>query len=385
MAEQLKDQMIGWRRDFHRYPELSFHEFRTTQKVSEYLKSMGLEPVVGKGGIGVVADIEGAEPGPTVALRADMDALPIHEETGLEFASTRDGVMHACGHDGHISVLMACARILNEQKHQWRGRVRLLFQPAEELAPGGARRMIEQGFLDEVDFVYGLHLWSGLPSGVFRTVSGPMMAAADKFFIDIYGRGGHAGMPHEAVDALLTASHLIVNAQQIISRQVDPLHSGVVTFGKMESGSSFNVIADKARIQGTVRTLDESVRDHIREKLEQVIEHTCRMYGAEYHFDYHTGYPPVVNHPVEVLRLTEVANEVFGQEHVGTMSPIMAGEDFAYYLQKVPGAFCFVGAGGKGSPTAYPHHHPKFDIDESVLPQAAELMCRVALHHLEIQ
>ena len=378
----LKDELINFRREFHKNPELSFQEYQTTKKIAVYLTELGLEVKIGNRGIGVAADLKGTKPGPTVALRADIDALPIYEESDKDYVSKISGVMHACGHDGHTAALMITAKILSEYKNDLHGGIRFLFQPAEEKSPGGAIDIINQGYLDNVDYIYGLHLWSLLPVGQFQTAYGPMMANADKFEIKIKGKGGHAGLPHEASDSLLAAANIIVNAQHIVSRKLDPLSPGVLTFGKINAGSNFNVIANDAQLEGTVRTLDENSKTVIKEWLEKTIDHTCKIHGVEYDFIYENGYPTVHNHLTETEYLINTAKTVFGENNVNLMKPIMAGEDFSYYLQKVPGAFCLVGAGNKEKGIIYPHHHPRFDIDEEALPLAVELLCKTALNYL---
>ncbi len=380
-CQSYRDKLVAWRRYFHQYPELSFFERKTTKKIEAILKEIGLDVYLVRGGVGVVADLKGVAPGPTIALRADIDALPIEEETGKEYTSKYSGVMHACGHDGHMAIVLGAAHLLSKYKNSLKGTVRFIFQPAEEKAPGGARIIIDEGFLDGVDYIYGLHLWSGVPVGKFQTVSGPMMASSDKFSVKIFGKGGHAAIPQDSLDAVLIASNLVINAQHIISRKLDPLQSGVVTFGKIQAGSNFNIIADKAELEGTVRALNENDRNLIKNWLEQTIEYTCRMHGVTYQFNYEDGYPAVINHEMEASRLMKTAEKVFGENNVVTMQPIMAGEDFSYYLQKVPGSFCFVGAGNKEKGMNYPHHHPKFDIDEEALSLGLELLSRVTLEH----
>jgi amidohydrolase len=381
ISKTISEEIIEWRRDFHQHPELSFEEKRTSKIVAEFLKGCGLQVKENVNGYGVVADLIGAEKGPTIAFRADMDALPIQEETGLPFASKVPGVMHACGHDGHTAILMGAVRLLTSQKDKLKGNVRFIFQPAEELNPGGALGMIQEGVLHGVEAVFGLHLWSELPSGTFRTCYGPMMAATDRFTIEIEGKGGHGGMPHKTIDSIVIASHLVMSAQHIISRNIDPLESGVITFGELKAGTAFNIIANKAVLEGTARSFTPEVRETLQKKLQELTDGLAKIYGATIKINYQRGYPAVVNHDREVDIMIDVAKEVFGVENTGTMKPIMVGEDFSYYLKEVPGAFCFVGAGDPNQPM-YPHHHPRFQIDESVLPLAAEWFYRLALKYL---
>ncbi|UOF91105.1 M20 family metallopeptidase [Fodinisporobacter ferrooxydans] len=381
ITESLSEDIIAWRRDFHQHPELSFEEKRTSKIVAEFLKSCGLHVKENVNGFGIVADLKGAENGPTIALRADMDALPIQEETGLPFASKIPGVMHACGHDGHTAILMGVAQLLASQKENVKGNVRFIFQPAEEVNPGGAIGMIREGVLQGVDAVFGLHLWSELPAGTFRTCYGPMMAATDRFHIEIEGKGGHGGMPHKTIDSIVIASHFVMSAQHIVSRNIDPLESAVITFGQLNSGTAFNVIANTAVLEGTVRSFSPEVRKTLQNKLEELTEGLAKIYGAMIKINYQCGYPSVVNHDREVDVILNVAREVFGCENTGMMKPNMVGEDFSYYLKETPGAFCFIGAGDPNTPI-YPHHHPRFQIDESVLPLAAEWLYRLALKYL---
>jgi amidohydrolase len=380
-SKNLSEEIIEWRRDFHKHPELSFEEKRTSKIVAEFLKGCGLHVKENVNGYGVVADLKGVDKEPTIALRADMDALAVQEETGLPFASEVPNVMHACGHDGHTAILMGAAKILSSQKDKLRGNVRFIFQPAEELNPGGAIGMVQEGVLNDVEAVFGLHLWSELPSGTFRTCYGPMMAATDRFKIEIEGKGGHGGMPHKTIDPIVIASQLVMSSQQIISRNVDPLESGVITFGELKSGTAFNIIANKAVLDGTARSFTLEVRDTLQKKLEELTDGLAKIYGATIKIDYKRGYPTVVNHEKEADVMLDVARGVFGRENTGIMKPNMVGEDFAYYLKEIPGAFCFVGAGDPNKPM-YPHHHPRFQIDESVLPFGAEWFYRLAMKYL---
>lgn len=379
--KSVTEEIIELRRDFHKHPELSFEEKRTSQIVADYLGSCGLQVQENVNGYGVVADLIGEGKGPTIAFRADMDALPIQEESELPFASVVPGVMHACGHDGHTAILMGAAKLLSFQKDKLSGNVRFIFQPAEEVNPGGAMGMIQEGVLNRVEAIFGLHLWSELPSGTFRTCNGPMMAATDRFTIEIEGKGGHGGMPHKTIDSIVIASHLVMASQQIISRSIDPIESGVITFGEFKSGTAFNIIANTAVLEGTTRSFTPEVRCILQKKLEELTDGLAKIYGAAIKLDYKRGYPAVVNHERETNVLLGVAEEVFGLENIGLMKPNMVGEDFAYYLKEIPGAFCFVGAGNPNKPM-YPHHHPSFQIDESVLPKAAQWFCQLASKYL---
>lgn len=377
VPEETIARVIEWRRHLHRNPEVSYKEVKTSAFVAERLQRMGWHVRSGIGGYGVVADLDGAAPGKRIALRADMDALPIQDLKQTEYTSTVPGVMHACGHDGHTASLLGAAEWLAQTKASWTGSVRLLFQPAEEVPPGGAQAMIKDGVLHGVDEIYGVHLWSQFPSGTVQTAPGSLMAAADEFTIRIEGKGGHAGLPHQAVDAVAVGAHFVVNAQSIISRNTDPIYPNVITFGSFHSGTTFNVIAGECVIQGTVRTMVTDMRTYVMQRLREVLETTCAMFGAGFRLDYAPGYPPVVNDAGAVERALRIARERFGEDAVRQCQPLMAGEDFAYYLEKVPGCFLFVGAGTDSIDA--PHHHPMFDIDERALATSVALLYDLAV------
>nr|WP_052002132.1 M20 family metallopeptidase [Halalkalibacter wakoensis] len=374
--------MVELRRMFHAEPELSFQEVNTPNYIADYLERLGVEVKRNVGGRGVVGYIRGGKPGKTVALRADFDALPIQEETGLPFASNVQGVMHACGHDGHTATLLVLAKVLMEYREQIEGTVVLIHQFAEELAPGGAIEMIKAGCLDGVDVIFGTHLWSTMPLGHIGYRQGPIMAAADKFELTIRGRGGHGASPHETVDSITVASSVVSQLQQIVSRNVDPLKSAVVTVGSFHAGGPFNVIADSATLVGTVRTFDSSVQDFIIERMEQITNGICLAMGADYELDYKKGYPAVVNDVTETEQFIDAAIQVQDDVIVHQMEPVMGGEDFAYYLQHVPGTFFFTGAGNENEGIVYPHHHPKFDFDEKAMLIAAKCLASSAIQFL---
>ncbi|MBX6350791.1 MAG: amidohydrolase [Clostridia bacterium] len=364
-------------------PELSFEERETTAFLEETLRGWGLEPVR-RTPTGLWADLEGGGgSGPTVAVRADIDALPIHEANAFEFRSRRDGVMHACGHDGHTAILLGVTRTLLDLRDRLPGRVRLVFQPAEELLPGGARPMIEAGVLDGVDRIIGLHLWSLLPTGRAGIAPGPLMANADAFEIRVRGRGGHGAQPHLAADALAAAAQVVVSLQQVVSRMVDPMRAAVVTVGVFRAGSAFNVIAPEALLQGTVRTFDADVRARVREALSRVAGDVAHAFGCEAETDYREGYPALVNErgTVEVFRAAVAAQ--MGEAALVEPEPFMGGEDFAYYLLERPGAFLFLGARNPEVGAEYPHHHPNFTIDEAALPWGVAVLAATAWRLLE--
>ncbi|BFH61565.1 M20 family metallopeptidase [Paenibacillus azoreducens] len=371
----LHPQMVQWRRYLHRHPELSYQEENTSRFVADKLRGLGLEVSVRVGGgHGVLGILKGGKPGKTVALRADMDALPIQDEKSCEYSSEVPGVMHACGHDGHTATLLGVASYFCKRQHEVEGEIRFIFQPAEEVCPGGARGMIEAGVLEGADVIYGVHLWTPFAAGGAASAPGPLMAAADEFFIDIQGKGGHGGMPHATVDAVVAGAALVMQLQSIVSRTVDPLKPAVVTIGTIQGGSAQNVIAESCRITGTVRTFDEETRELIRGRIEEISHATAQAYGAAAKIQYMMGYPPLVNDDGETERFFREAPGIFGADQVIRCDKIMPAEDFSYYLQKIPGCFMFVGAGNESLQAVYPHHHPRFDFDESAMLGAAKLL-----------
>ncbi len=382
--EELYPQMVELRRELHRHPELSFHEVHTPKRIAEFYEKLEMPIRTEVGGRGVVAVLEGALPGNTVALRADFDALPINDEKDVPYKSTVPGVMHACGHDGHTSTLLHLAKALSEQRDQLAGRVVFIHQFAEEITPGGAKPMIEDGCLDGVDVLFGTHLWSGFPTGTVAYKTGRIMAAADSFEIVVKGRGGHGGIPHEAVDSIVIASQLVTQLQQIVSRFIDPGHTAVLSIGSFHAGSAFNVISETATLKGTVRTFDRDVREKIITLMERMIKGTCESSGADYRFTYDRGYPPVVNHEKETMMLKEAAQRVGNVKNVVETEALMVGEDVAYYLEKVPGTFFLTGSGNKELSSTYPHHHPMFDIDENAMLIAAQTLGEATLSYLEL-
>ena len=380
--ERFMPDMTAWRRHLHMHPELSFREERTSAWIAERLREIGCDEVrTGVGGHGVVAVIRGAKSGPVVALRADIDALPIQDEKEVPYRSTVPGVMHACGHDAHTAALLGVAAHCAAERDGLIGERRLLFQPAEEVTPGGAIGMIEDGALDGVSAIYGVHLWTPLPYGAIASGPGPVMATEDEFFAEIRGRGGHGGMPHEAIDAIAAGAAFVQAAQTIVSRMVDPLDAAVVSIGSIQAGSAPNIIAEVCRLSGTVRTFEPAVRALVQERLRAVADAVGRQFGAECAIEWRDGYPPVVNDEREAERFFEVTRGLFGDGAVRRIRPLMAGEDFAYYLKRVPGCFMFVGAGNAECGAVWPHHHPRFDIDERAMLTAARLLAAMADHY----
>lgn len=385
MAERLEqyyDKMVALRRDFHQYPELSFEEVKTPMKIADYLTSLGIEAKTSVGGRGVVGYIRGGKPGKTVALRADFDALAIQDQKCVPYKSKVPGVMHACGHDAHTATLLGVATVLNERKDEMEGNVVLIFQFAEEVTPGGAKPMIEDGCLDGVDVIFGTHLWATMPVGEIGYRNGPMMAAADRFTITITGKGGHGASPHEAIDPITLGASLVQQLQQIVSRRIDPLKPAVLTVATFHAGNAFNVIPDSATISGTVRTFHPEVQSLIMEEMQRITKAICESGQATYTLNYEKGYPALVNHVKETEHVVASAKKFLSVDKIHEMEPIMGGEDFAYYLQKVPGAFFFTGAGNPEVGASYPHHHPKFDIDEKAMLIAGKILLSATIDYL---
>ena len=363
--KNIKDEIYAIRRHFHRYPELSFKEFNTAETISEHLDKLGISHKKGVGKTGVVGEINFG-PGPTIALRADMDALPIQEENNLDYKSLNDGVMHACGHDGHMAILLGAANALSKNSKLKKGTVRFIFQPAEE-GLGGAKYMIEDGCLDKVDEIYGLHLWNYQLYGEVGIKDGPVMASADLFDIEVSGKGGHGATPQGTVDAIVVASNLVTMLQTIVSRNTNPLESTVLSIGKIKGGHNFNIISDKVHMSGTTRAYTEENRTMIKQRMKEVIEGVSKSFGADIKLNYKDGYPPTVNHSSQVEKVLKAASSIVAS---GAKNPYlsMGGEDFSYYLQNKPGCFFFVGsAPNENEILSTPHHCSHFNIDERAL------------------
>lgn len=371
-------EMVDIRRHLHMNPEPSFHETKTAEYIRSYYEELGIEVKSGVGGNGVVATVHGAKPGKKVALRADFDALPIQDQKDVPYKSTVTGVMHACGHDGHTATLLVLGKTLHKLRGELSGTYILIHQHAEELVPGGAKSMIEAGVLDGVDVIFGTHLWSITPFGRIDYRTGPIIAAADSFALKVIGRGGHGAMPHETKDAIVIASQIVNNLQQLVSRRVDPLESAVLSVGSFVAENPFNIIADEAALKGTIRTFDSGIRNLMETEMERVIKGTSISADSSYEFTYSRGYPPLVNHEAETLYLKNIAETVPGVNEVYNTPPLMIGEDFAYYLEKVPGTFFLTGAMPDGE--VYPHHHPKFDFKEEAMLVAAKTLGSAAVN-----
>jgi len=365
-VENIKDRIIAIRRDFHMYPELGFNEFRTSKVISEKLKSFNIKVNTNIGKTGVVGDLLIDTNYKTVALRADMDALPMQEMGDTSYKSVNKGIMHACGHDGHMAMLLGCAEVLSQMRKNLKVNVRFIFQPAEE-GEGGARYIIADGALDGVDEIYGMHLWNYQPYGEVGIMPGSVMAAADIFDIEIKGIGGHGAAPQGTIDAIVIASNLIMNFQTIVSRNTDPLQSTLITVGKISGGHGFNIIADNVKLRGTVRAMNEENRKMVKSRMEEMIEGISKSYDAEIMMDYQNGYPVLVNDIAATETIEKAALEIVGD---GVKEPYltMGAEDFSYYLQKVPGCFIFIGSSPDDKNLmSVPHHCSHFDVDESAL------------------
>jgi amidohydrolase len=367
LAEDTKEQVIAWRRHLHQNPELSFQEEKTSQFIFDTLQSFGNLEISRPTKTSVVARLIGPEPGKTLAIRADMDALPIQEENTFEFASQNPGVMHACGHDGHTAMLLGTAKILSGLKEHIKGEVRFLFQHAEELFPGGAEEMVEAGVMDGVDLVIGTHLWSPIEKGKVGVVYGSMMASPDTFWITVNGKGGHAALPHQTIDSIAVAAQVVTNLQHIVSRNTDPLDSLVISVTQFLGGTTHNVIPGSVKIWGTVRSFDPALRESIPAKMERVVKGITEAHEASYEFKYEFGYRPVINDNEVTTVIEETVREVFGEEALDMMRPNMGGEDFSAFMEKAPGCYFYVGAGNEEKGITYPHHHELFTVDEDAL------------------
>jgi amidohydrolase len=385
-AADLFPQLVAWRRDFHQHPELGFQEVRTAGIVADQLRSLGLEVNTGLGKTGVVAVVEGEQTpaaAPTVLLRFDMDALPIHEQTGLPFQSQNPGVMHACGHDGHTAIGLGVAHLLTRHRDRLGGRVMLVFQPAEEITEG-AQAMIADGVLDTLrpQAAFGLHLWSRLPLNQVIVQPGPLWASAGRFTITVQGRGGHGAIPHETVDATVVASHLVVALQTIVARNVDPAATAVVSVGSLVSGDAWNIISERATLVGTVRSFDEAVHRLLVQRIGEIAQGVCAAFGATCAVEATGHVPATVNSATGAALMQRVAERIVGQEQIAQVAPMMVGEDMAEFLNRAPGCYILVGASDPAGPLHSPHHNPSFDFDERMLPTGVALLAGAAFGYL---
>ncbi|HZO95583.1 MAG TPA: amidohydrolase [Candidatus Baltobacteraceae bacterium] len=379
LPEAIVEEVVATRRDLHRHPELGFEEHRTAALVAERLRALGLEVHTGIGGTGVVGVLRGAKPGKTIMLRADMDALPIEEENDVAYASGERGKMHACGHDGHVAMLLGTATTVVSRRDEVAGTVCFLFQPAEE-GKGGAKAMVEDGVLERfgIERAYGLHLASAHPVGQVGFREGAFYASSDSIEITIEGRGGHGASPHLSIDPVYVAAQFVVALQQIVSRNVDPIEPAVITIGAINGGTTHNVIPSRVRLLGTVRAFDAGVRAKMSERIERVLRGICESSGATYDFAYLWRYP-VTSNDVEQTRYAKaLAERTAGAAHVADVPKLMGAEDFSFFAERVPACFFTVGSNG-GPDSAFPHHHARFDIDEAALATGVRMMVALAL------
>ncbi len=378
LSNKYKQNVIDLRRAFHKYPEASLNEYRTIDKIGEELGKLGI-PYKKVASTGIIAEIKGNNPGKTVALRADIDGLPVKELTECEYKSENEGYMHACGHDCHISMLLGAAMILSHIKDQLNGTVRLLFQPAEEIV-SGAKRMIKDGALHDVAGVFGIHVWSDIEHGFVCIQEGPLMASADLFTINVHGKGGHGSAPHQGIDAVMASSAIVMNLQSIVSRELSPLEPAVVSIGSLQVGSGFNVIASEGILSGTTRSFNQNVRNKFPEIIERIAKDTASAYRAEAELTYTFGTPVVVNE-LGCSKIAEKCLEKIGAKSI-IIEKITAGEDFAEYLNRVPGIIALVGVRNEAKGACYPQHHPMYTVDEDALEIGTALYAQYAMDFL---
>lgn len=374
LAASLAERTVALRRDLHRHPEIAFEERRTMGVVADHLLALGLAPRTGIGGTGVVALWDSGRPGPTVLARADIDALPVEEENEVPYRSMVAGAMHACGHDGHTAVLLSVAEIVTARADALAGRVLFVFQPAEEIVRGAAA-MLADGALEGVmvDHVIGLHLSSDQPVGTVAVREGPSMAATDSYRLTVTGRGGHAAKPQEVIDPIVTAAEIVTTLQTLVSRETDPVDQAVISITSIHGGTAFNIIPESVELKGTLRTFKPETRERLRRRIVEVGRSVAELHGATLASEWFEGSPAVVNDADATARFRRVAAEVVGADRVVACDPMMGGDDMALWLQQAPGCYFFVGSRGSEA-SAYPHHHPRFDLDERSLPIAVEVL-----------
>jgi carboxypeptidase Ss1 len=380
-ARRIEPEILKNRRALHQHPELAYHEVETAKMVAEKLESYGIVVKRGLGGTGVLGTLKGGKPGRVVALRADMDGLPVQEQSDVEFRSKADGVMHACGHDTHVAMLLGAARILAENRSELRGTVKFLFQPAEEHGGrGGAMPMIEEGVMKNptVDYVFGLHISSTRKSGEIGVREGAMMAAPDTFKVKIVGRGGHGSAPHQTIDPVYVAAHVILALQGVSSRMINPVRPFVISVGSVHSGTKENIIPDVAMLEGTIRTMDEGTRKLAKKKVEQVAKGVCKTFGATAVVEFEAdAYPVTINDPKSTQKAARVLKRIPGIKIVNN-EPVLGGEDFSRFLQKAPGTFYFLGTGNPAKGCVHPNHSSRFKVDEDVLKLGAASLALLA-------
>lgn len=386
LLEEIKNHgetVIHYRRHLHQHPELSFQEYMTSQFIYDEMSELPNVEVTRPTKTSVLVRITGSKPGKKIGLRADIDALPIQEERDdLSFTSTIDGKMHACGHDGHTAILMTATKILAEHADQLEGEVYSIFQHAEELPPGGAQEMVDTGLFNDFDFIYGHHLFSTIPTGLIDIKSGPCTGNSDRYTLTIYGKGGHAAMPHGAVDPVIIGGQILEKFQTIVSRQLDPLQSGVISNTLFQAGdrTALNIIPDTAVLGGSVRTFEAKAREIIRTGMEKMIKATCDAYGAEYELEYTKGYSSVINDDYATNIVKDIALDL-DPDNVIELPPSLGGEDFYAFSDLVPSTYAFIGSGKEENKTNFPHHHPKFALDEDSFLTGVKMFVSVAMNY----
>ena len=378
IIEQQKTILSENRRHFRQHPELSGVEYETQKEIQRLLSGMGIpHQVAGK--TGVLAEIQGGRPGKKIAIRADIDALPVPDECGQPYASVNPGVCHACGHDAHTAIVLGVARALQAMKDELPGSYRFIFQPSEEKLPGGALDMIADGALANVDHVIGSHVWQTLEAGRISMAIGPMMASADQFIIKIKGRGGHSSMPYQAIDPIEIGAHLVLALKSLVTNNVAAQETTVLAVGIFSGGTAMNIIPECVTLEGTVRCVTQATREKLAARIEELTKGLCQSYGADCEVKIVSGYPAVQNDRATTETVLACARQALGEKQVEIIPPVMGGEDFAYYQQKVPGTFVFIGAGNGQPETAFPHHHPRFDIDEKALITGVTTLAQAAV------
>jgi amidohydrolase len=385
ISNQIFPSLVMLRRELHQYPELAFQEYKTSQRIATELKKLGIDFKKGVAKTGVVGVLNRGKKGKTVALRADMDALPVFEQTNFPYKSKNKRVMHACGHDVHIVCVIGTAKILTRLKEELPGKVKFIFQPSEEVHPGGAKPMIEAGVLKNPDVsgMFGLHCDSAIPVGKIGVREGPTMAQAEDFDITIIGKGGHGARPHDGVDTIVVASQVIQALQTIVSRKINPLEPVVISIGTIEGGSARNIICDRVILKGTARTLNKEIAKKIPGLLKEIVSGITKSAGASFELNYYGGYPILINHPQATDLARRSIAQLFGKEAIFEIEkPVMGGEDFAYYLQKAPGSFLRLGIRNPKKDAIYPWHHPKFTVDEDAIKIGSAVLAGIAFDFL---
>lgn len=381
LAKKYKEYVINLRREFHQIPEPSLEEYKTSKRIQEELEKMGIKYKV-IANTGIVAEIGKNQQGKKIALRADIDALQVKECTGVEYVSKTPGMMHACGHDGHIAILLGAAKILKEIEEEINGVVKLYFQPAEEIAQGAKKMIEEEPLKGVVDGCFGIHLWADIPCGKISVEEGPRMASADVLKIEITGRGGHGSLPHQTIDSIVVGSSLVMNLQSIVSREISPVDSAVVTIGSFHSGTRFNVIANQATLEGTVRTFSKETGKKVENAIRRFVKSTCEAYRASGEVFYSYGTTPVINDSICSNIAEKSVEKLLGKDGLTKFEKITGAEDFCYFLEEVPGVLAFVGIRNDRKNANYPHHHEKFNMDEDALEYGMGLYAQYAIDFL---